>query len=221
MGLSCDNAANVGNHYYSTKISPDPWLVATYMGDSGRVPAVTYGYGFSTTKGRALVVHDRDGNRLSCDLILSPTAMFTLTEFKPYVSYMGPLVNVMGTIVMTFQMTSVQMDYDLTGVDPMCATNGHQPTVPNSCGIHIHQGFHCTQDAGGHFWLTVDVNDNEVADMWQYDAYYEQATGSIRVDYGYPWANNEATGLQGTVGRVVVIHDYAGTRIACAQMPST
>jgi len=225
IGSSCDNADNVGGHYYHTSITPDPWLVATYMGDSGRVPAVIYGYNYTTTQGRTLVVHDRDGTRISCDLIKPATAMFDLTEFRPYVGYEGPLMNVMGTIAMAFQMTSVQMDYNLTGVDPLCV-NGPSG-LANSCGIHIHQGFHCSDPdtVGGHFWLTPDANGNEVADPWQYDAYYEGATtngytsGPIRVEYGYPWASDASLGLQGTAGRVVIVHDYAGNRIACAQTP--
>jgi len=213
MGSSCDSDQLVGGHYYLTSISPDPWLVATYMGDSGRVPAVIYGYDYSTTEGRALVVHDRNGIRISCDLIMPPSAMFDLIHFQKYFDYEGDLT-VMGKIGMTFQMTSVQIDYDLSGVDPQCAT-GHQSQVANSCGIHIHQGYHCDRDAGGHFWMTPDADGNAVADPWQFDAYYEQATGSIRVDFGYSWPTTA-----GAAGRVVIVHDYAGTRISCAQMPS-
>jgi len=63
--------------------------------------------------------------------------------------------------------------------------------------------------------MTPDADGNAVADPWQFDAYYEQATGSIRVDFGYSWPTTA-----GAAGRVVIVHDYAGTRISCAQMPS-
>jgi hypothetical protein len=75
-------------------------------------------------------------------------------SFVPYVGYTGSLT-VDGSVG---QLTTVGVtqtfSYDVTGIDPLCESGpGDQA---NSCGIHIHQGTSCSDDAGGHFY-TGDV----------------------------------------------------------------
>merc|ERR1719284_1715812 len=76
--------------------------------------------------------------------------------FMPYYSYTGsPKVSgkvaVQGTGLMT---TATQtLSWQLSGVDPACK-RGASPDIKNSCGLHIHQGTSCYDNALGHYWNT-------------------------------------------------------------------
>jgi Cu/Zn superoxide dismutase len=209
-GKTCDDAAEVGGHYYNTALfSEDPWTYdAFYTETTGRL-FLDFGYGYSTSVGRAFVIHDRAGARISCDILDHPRARFVMEEFNRYPDYSGPL-NVSGAVLMEFQMTNVEIYYELDGVDPACQA-GPADGVANSCGIHIHEGMSCenTTLVGGHFWN--DMNGT-VSDPWVYDAYYSGNTGALRVEYGYDWEQ--------TAGRAFVIHDRTGDRVTCTMLPS-
>jgi len=78
-GMTCSNATEVGGHYYDPTYLPslqpvpgDPWAKAFYIasGNSAKgMVQVEYGYGFSTSAGRAVVLHDYNGIRVACVLI--------------------------------------------------------------------------------------------------------------------------------------------------------
>lgn len=88
----------------------------------------------------------------------------------------------------------------------------HPPTSPVGSflvapgGIHIHAGTDCNSDARGHYYtgsVTTDPWTNVV-----YRANGNSASGSSTVNTGA--TNQEVT------GKAMIIHNYAGGRIACA-----
>jgi len=67
-GTSCDDASKVGGHFWKGDEIEDPWMSAIYSGSIGRI-AVEFGHDISASEGRAFVVHDSNGNRITCDII--------------------------------------------------------------------------------------------------------------------------------------------------------
>ena len=82
-GTTCSDATLVGGHYWNTAIygansTYDPWTAANgayYTSDVyGRASRYFYldqGYGYEDTLGHAVVIHAKDGSRISCGT-LSP-----------------------------------------------------------------------------------------------------------------------------------------------------
>lgn len=101
--------------------------------------------------------------------------------------------------------TTQTFAYSLTGIDPLCSAGAG--TAANSCGIHFHSGRSCTADAGGHYFT-----GSVTTDPWTSISYTAEAGGSasstVVVDTG-------ATASD-ILGRVVIIHAFSGSRIACA-----
>jgi hypothetical protein len=90
------------------------------------------------------------------------------------------------------------------GLDPMCAEGRGESAI--SCGMHIHEGTSCDEAAGGLFFA------EEVENPWLDVFYTATPEGS---------ASGFATIMTGlaveeVVGKVFVVHDYAGTFIACS-----
>jgi len=76
-------------------------------------------------------------------------------------------------------------------------------------GIHIHKGKSC-DDPGPHYW---DSKNNTVTDTWGADTKWAsgadgKAKGSFKVAEVYGFGDN--------TGRVVVVHDASGAKMACA-----
>merc|ERR1712087_4453 len=110
-----------------------------------------------------------------------------------------------------FDGADLVLDWDLEGVDADCS-NGANNNASNACGIHVHSGSDC-DSAGGHFW---NNDDNETADPWT-DFDYISEDGNLsdqtgfEVDIGYTTETD-------VEGKVLVVHDASGTRIACANI---
>jgi len=106
---------------------------------------------------------------------------------------------------MTTVGTTQTFAYALSGVDPMCASGAG--SAANSCGLHIHSGMTCTDNALGHYYT-----GSVTTDPWTSVAYTSTAdgktTGSVVVDTGATQAE--------VVGRAFIVHAYDGSRIACA-----
>jgi len=119
---------------------------------------------------------------------------------------------------MKYTTEGVTITYNLTNVPCECAQIG---TKMNSCGLHIHAGQSCATDALvlGHWY-----DQTTMTDPWAYTPYVAEkcsevclhdcngttASGSITVAYGKDF--------EATITRVLVVHDYQGNRIGCAQM---
>ena len=143
--------------------------------------------------------------RICFGLYLGSSALHA-SSFVPYFNYNGALTTVEGTVgPLTTAGTTQTFSWSLTGADPLCSSGAG--AAGNSCGIHIHSGTTCTDDAGGHYYTgAVSV------DPWTSIAYTSDGSGatsgSVTVDTG-------ATAQQ-TEGRALIIHGYDGGRIGCA-----
>lgn len=130
-------------------------------------------------------------------------AAFVVSQFVPYFSYTGPYY-VGGSVHPFFSTGTVQLfAFNLTGADVACAAGAGD--AANSCGIHIHAGTSCAEDALGHLYADMDDPWTEVS--YASDANGE-ADGSVRINTGI-----EADDL---ASRTLIVHAYDGTRIACA-----
>lgn len=204
MGLTC---AEAGGHYFDvSKYAVDPWQAATYKaGPSSLI--VGYGYSFEQTKGRTVVIHNYNGTKVACATIPATSSFSaTVTNFLPLPGTTSPITPT-STVLFDFRPTSVRMTYNLMGVEAACIN--HNPETKNSCGLHIHEGYSCTQP-GGHFF------NGNVSDPWAADYYMAaeegKAIGHIDIEYGYGFADSR--------GRAVVIHNYAGEPVACSTLPT-
>lgn len=110
-----------------------------------------------------------------------------------------PGLRVAGQVVVSQRDTyTLTLTYDLTGL------------VGTSGGIHIHEGTDCKVAAGPHLWKDKSVADPWNAIKWSSDDEY---AGTINIaDVGY--SAQEVT----TAGRVIVVHDSSGTRVACGKL---
>jgi len=212
-GTSCIAHALAGGHYYdSESLSADPWATVGYTASgtesSGSV-MVDYGYDYSETEGKAFVIHDSTGARVTCALIGKTETVMTLTPIGSYPE--SDATAPTGTVTLGFVDTMVSIAYDLSGVDSTCTAPAEG--VANSCGIHIHSGTSCAAaaDVGGHFY-----SSSLEADPWS-DAVFVvtdesagTAVGTLQVEYGENYDN--------TVGRTFVIHESGGGRVSCNRM---
>jgi len=103
---------------------------------------------------------------------------------------------------------SQYLSYQLYGADLACST-GPGP-AKNSCGIHVHAGTSCEEDALGHYY-----NSSEVAkDPWCCLAYTTYSLSGEAFEVGA--LASTGFDLKDIEGRTLVVHDSAGERIACA-----
>lgn len=127
----------------------------------------------------------------------------------PCPDYVGPL-SVRGSVGPIFTTDATQsFGYSLDGIDPSCSTLN--PSVPNSCGISIHQGTSCTSDTGGHNfnpWLVPSDPWTSIAYTVSFASGVGRAVGSASVGTG-------RTSLDMS-GKAIVVYDRTGIRIACA-----
>mmetsp|Transcript_66227 Transcript_66227/g.186505 ORF Transcript_66227/g.186505 Transcript_66227/m.186505 type:complete len:194 (-) Transcript_66227:118-699(-) len=136
----------------------------------------------------------------------------TLTAggFVPYYTYTGNLA-VSGTVgPMTTDGTTQTFYYQLEGVDHACSSGAG--TAGNSCGIHIHAGATCTDNALGHYYTGAVTSDPWTSIAYTSDA-SGAASGSVSVDTG-------AESVE-VAGRAFIIHGYDGGRIGCAILGAT
>ena len=129
----------------------------------GIVPVPT-GAAMHEVAGRAVVIHDEDGDRVACALLGeggSLKATFTgagtkypgmPADYPEAVSVVGEVTQFITTSPSRVPLTT--FDYHLEGLDPRCADGAGR--AANSCGIHVHEGTDCQDksDVGGHFYQT-------------------------------------------------------------------
>ena len=213
-GTTCTDDAL--GHYFTGSVTEDPWGAVSYTASSdGTVSSgmvsVETGATESDVNGRAFIVHGYDGGRIGCAILGDATdgaVALMATAFVKYYSY-GPsgALEVSGSVGPLTSVGSVQtFPYSLNGVDPLC-TSGPNVSVANSCGVHIHVGATCTDDALGHYF-----GGSITSDPWGSVAYTStadaMAVGTVTLDTGIT-----QTDLN---GKAVVVHGFDGGRIACA-----
>ena len=101
----------------------------------------------------------------------------------------------------------------LSGIDPMCSSGPNTGLSANSCGVHIHKGTSCTEDAEGHYYDTYSIG----SDPWGAGYYAADSDGTADVKF----ALDAGTSSADITGKAVIVHDYNGGRIGCAllEMP--
>jgi len=211
---TADPASAIGGHYFPDMDS-DPWKVEfggpTYLSDMWGVATVSYAIDFfslyqtNPVNGRALVVHGPTalgGPRVGCGVIGQPK--MGVVEMGPYPGPTGR-AGVAGTLGVTYDPVtdSLTIEGVVTGLQPSTAG-----------GWHVHAGFTCdvAADVGGHYL------DAGGADPWARLAYITGAATSTT-----PGVTTISTTVEGfslhaqspVLGRAVVFHNAAGTRIAC------
>jgi Cu/Zn superoxide dismutase len=207
-GFTCDDADGVGGHFYDSDYwDSDPWTTTYSSNAKGHASVSVSVDGFSTasafnlpTAYHALVVHDST-DRVGCGIIGTPyTAVSTLGS---YPDYSGSL-SVNGTIAVTETDNGIIMFGTLTGVEASV-----------SGGIHIHEGVSCatTSDPGGHYFPGMS------SDPWSSTTYESNADGLAGVNFKVD--SFSLAGTNPVAGRVVVVHDSSGTRVACGVLEST
>jgi len=212
-GLSCDFAADVGGHYYSSDLNDDPWSDAVYVSDgsgmSSSSTTVITGLLLWELAGRAFVIHElTSGARIACGVLVAGE-MASVVNFASYPGYTGNL-SVAGTVnIASSGVVSQVLTWDLTGVDTDC-TAGAGDDVANGCGIHVHAGSTCdvAADVGGHFY-----SSSLGSDPWADIAYVADNSGASM------GAAEVVTGttLADQVGKAFVVHELTGGgRVACS-----
>jgi hypothetical protein len=69
-GKTCEDATQVGGHFYDSSIASDPWASQVYLArDGGATGLFPTKIGTDDVAGRTLVVHDKTGARVACGLI--------------------------------------------------------------------------------------------------------------------------------------------------------
>jgi len=120
-------------------------------------------------------------------------------DFVPYFNYEGDLA-VKGKVNSEGMTTGQKISWDLSGMDPKC--EGGPGDKPNSCGVHIHKGESCKEDALGHYFATPE-------DPWKTITYTSKngkaSMNNVKV----------ATELTDVMGRTFIVHDFEGGRVAC------
>jgi Cu/Zn superoxide dismutase len=225
-GTSCDLAADVGGHYYSSDLSTDPWADVVYVSDSSGMSSsyttVNTGLMLWELAGRAFVIHElTSGARIACGVLVAGE-MVSVGSFSSYPGYTGSLTSVAGTVnIASSGVVSQVLTWDLTDVDTDCTT-GAGDDVANGCGIHVHAGSTCddADDVGGHYYSSVSnsleastTDDPDASDdPWADVVYVADSTGAST------GAAQVVTGLTlpDLVGKAFVVHELtSGGRIAC------
>jgi len=75
-GETCDDAEQVGGHFFDGSIPSDPWASQVYSTRHGAASGLfPTKIGTDDIAGRALVVHDKTGARVACGLIPASVVM--------------------------------------------------------------------------------------------------------------------------------------------------
>ena len=134
------------------------------------------------------------------------------SQWERYFNYEGPLL-VAGVVrvgkrhpgkgqSLGGSAPTMRLSYALVGLDPKCG--GGAGDASNSCGLHIHAGTSCDENALGHL-------HHKSKDPWKVASYVTtrgEATGDALL----------TAGLDDTevIGRALIAHAYDGSRLACA-----
>jgi len=225
-GTSCDEDA--GGHYYSSELTEDPWGAGYYQGSSQNdmvqhsavanmgIFELYAGLGSTEITGRTMIIHDKSGARIACAIVHPPSAPQAVGAFKPYYDVDQAAIDALpdkwewmssGSVEAVGEYTVLK--FTVAAVDAACMGGPNTTLSANSCGVHIHTGTSCDEDAGGHYY-----SSELTEDPWGAGYYVQQAT------FGPSFAGTSVvkTGLTADEmsGKVVVVHDLSGARILCA-----
>merc|ERR1719277_885452 len=156
---------------------------------------------------KVVVVHDSTGARIACAKFDLPQELQAVA-FQKYFNYGGDLM-VQGQVTVSFASGSATVQNvggTLQGIDFACT--GVQNGTGNRCGVHVHAGESCSEDALGHFFSTD-------SDPWIPVTYTDAESNADGPVLQHDGINTGAT-YDEMKNKVVVVHDSTGARIACA-----
>merc|ERR1740130_1178252 len=204
-GTDCSTS---GGHYYDSVSYPDdPWSTTYSTTDTSGAAygsfVVISGYDLNESADRTIVVHASNGDRVSCGVLeasnmiayyyLIQCTHSSATSLGRYPEYAGS-ISAEGVVVVSQHGSMLVLTYQVAGLE-----------ADVSGGMHVHAGTSCatTADPGGHYYSVAE-------DPW--DTMYTSdgsgtASGSFHVDAGYSAVQVD--------GHVIVLHNSAGTRVAC------
>mmetsp|Transcript_41428 Transcript_41428/g.119292 ORF Transcript_41428/g.119292 Transcript_41428/m.119292 type:complete len:371 (-) Transcript_41428:62-1174(-) len=169
-------------------------------------------------RGDEEIYDDETGDRGHVRVAGGDGSLCGIKGFSPYAGYKGDL-RVAGKLwVKMFSGASAAtagqvFTFRLSGVDEKCS--GGPGSSPNSCGVQIHEAKSCSRATGGHHWNKKELR----RDPWAAMTYTSTQDSTGKIVAG---AVREpvTTGLTGKDidGRTVVVHDFLGAPIACAEL---
>eukprot|EP00494_Astrolonche_serrata_P025480 UN25741 len=141
-----------------------------------------------------------------CDDVQECREVFSVEDASEFTKY-PEFDNLTGSVELTFFGGRVQIEYDLMGVEPICAEPGIDLWGFSSCGIHIHESCNDGEPLGAYVFsremYPEDVYERD--GPWWGTHYYSDEMGntsnSIIVEHGLSFEETE--------GSVLVFHTYA------------
>ena len=214
VGTSCGEDA--GGHYYNT--AADPWGAGYYTTESDGTAEVAFalmpGTSSADITGKAVIVHDYNGGRIGCALLEMPMPDQVAAPFGKYFSApdLSDIAKVMSGAKIYTTPEKTVIDYMVVDVDPNCTAGPDLAQSANSCGIHIHAGTSCEQDALGHYYA-----DSIGSDPWgagYYTAEIENMGQTVFAigDFSLTAGLDQAA----ITGKTLIVHNQAGGRTHCA-----
>ena len=217
-GTSCTEDAE--GHYYDTSIGSDPWGAGYYTANSDGTAetrfALMAGTSSSEITGKAVIVHDYNGGRIGCALLEMPLADQVAAPFGKYYNVADDLSDYAKQMsgVQIYSTPEKTVIYFLVmDVDPACAAGPDttQGASPNSCGIHIHKGTSCSDDALGHYYDETSIG----SDPWG-AGYYEAESEGQDVYAAGDFSLTAGLDQAAITGKTLIVHNQAGGRTHCA-----
>lgn len=202
----------------------NPWLdvhyTATPDGRAMGLVSIVTGLCIEDVIGHVLGIHDHAGNRIACSIITPMPEVAHATGFVKYVGYEGKLTTAAGgAYPITSDGEYTKFTYDIIGADPMCQ-DGPREGVELSCGLHLHEGTSCEEEAGD---LYYEGKINPWPDVGYTTLGGEECTAdSVVSDPSSCYLTGELESvkthlrLEEVTGKVLILHDHEGTPYACA-----
>ena len=217
-GTSCADDESIGGHFWYAGEDgsiPDPWTdengavyFTTTFGHAVGEFDTNNGFGYGEGNfGHAVVLYASDGSKTGCGILTN----FHRSCFKGKKRlhtcihpYPGTYSTIGGRVsVVMIPSGEMQVRYDMHGLE--ASVTG---------GAHIHSGTTCDDRTlvGGHYYAT-SVDPWTPAVGAQYTSTTTgRARSAFTLNSGYNYAEN--------LGRAMVIHDSAGTRVGCGVLIS-
>jgi len=205
-GKSCSE--DPGQHFWNVSYyNDDPWTPVDYatingligVGTVQRTAEVLTGLDMSELIGRALVVHDFNGQGIACGILVPETTV--ANGFVQPVGYTGTKQVsgwVKARIALDDKADSLAMSWTLHGVDERCADASTFHVLPQgACAVRIHSGIDCAAES-----------PNLLLDAPLYEA-----TGTTTE--GLKDGVGKGVQVSDIVGRTVLITDADAQAIAC------
>jgi hypothetical protein len=199
-GLSCDSTESQGGHL-TTSTGADPW---TTVGYSSTSPTGFAYFAFAVMSDstdvadKPFVLHNNDGDRVSCGLLRSTSLV--------YVADLSPLGNsgVSGRITISLTPMGLVGAGHARGLERYLAV-GSNCNAENGCGAHVHSGHACTNSStqGGHYYSTS-------VDPWLQVKY--TSTDSVG---NASFTFSVIAGVSDIKGKPFIVHNNVGSRVSC------